>query len=58
MYSFALCFAAALVIWIFVDIPKGRADAVAFAAEERGPTAEVPRDVGEPSIPAATLMKH
>ena len=34
-FLFALCTAAALVIWFGVDIEKGRADAVKFAVEQR-----------------------
>jgi hypothetical protein len=38
--SFALCVAAALVIWFGVDMEKGRAQAIAFSIEQRGLTAE------------------
>ena len=34
-FLFALCVSAALVIWFFVDVEKGRHDAVAFAAARR-----------------------
>lgn len=30
-FLFALCFSASLVIWIFVDVEKGRKDATAWA---------------------------
>jgi hypothetical protein len=36
-----LCVAAALVITFFVDMDKGRAQAVAFSIEQRGLTAEI-----------------
>lgn len=34
-FLFALCTAASLVIWVFVDVEQGRRDAVAFAALHR-----------------------
>jgi len=34
-FLFALCTAAAIVIWFGVDVTKGRRDAVAWAAETR-----------------------
>ena len=40
-FLFALCSAAALVIWIFVDMEKGRAQAIAYSIEQRGMTAEI-----------------
>ena len=30
-FLFALCFSASLVIWFFIDVEKGRRDAVAWA---------------------------
>ncbi|CAD6583982.1 MAG: hypothetical protein TREMPRED_003707 [Tremellales sp. Tagirdzhanova-0007] len=41
IFLFILCTAAALVIWVFVDMEKGRAQAIAFSIEQRGLTAEV-----------------
>ena len=41
IFLFILCFSAALVIWVFVDMEKGRAQAVAFSIEQRGLTAEI-----------------
>jgi hypothetical protein len=56
--SFALCTAAALVIWFFVDIPKGRAQAVAFAIEERGATAETRVGQVSNAIGSSAVGKH
>lgn len=41
IFLFILCTAAALVIWIFVDMERGRAQAIGFSIEQRGLTAEV-----------------
>ncbi len=41
IFLFILCFAAALVITLFVDMDKGRAQAVQFSIDQRGLTAEV-----------------
>jgi len=41
IFLFILCFLAALVIWIFVDQEKGRAQAIGFSIEQRGLTAEI-----------------
>jgi hypothetical protein len=38
------CVAACIVIWFFVDVKKGRAQAIAFSIEERGLTAEIRTD--------------
>jgi MFS-type transporter involved in bile tolerance (Atg22 family) len=35
-FLFALCSASALIIWLTVDVPKGRRDAERWAAEQRG----------------------
>jgi hypothetical protein len=40
---FALCFLASLVILLFVDTEKGRAQAVAYSLEKRGESAETRR---------------
>ncbi|KAF8512989.1 autophagy-related protein 22-like protein [Gautieria morchelliformis] len=40
-FLFALCAAASLIIWVGVDVPKGRRDAVRFAAEKRASSAAV-----------------
>ena len=34
-FLFALCFSASMVIWFFVDVTKGRRDAVAWAENQR-----------------------
>ena len=31
-----MCLASSLIIWLTVDVPKGRRDAVRWAAEQRG----------------------
>ncbi|KAH8892866.1 hypothetical protein GQ53DRAFT_718477 [Thozetella sp. PMI_491] len=41
IFLFVICLCAALTIWFFVDMEKGRAMAVAFSIEERGLTSEV-----------------
>jgi hypothetical protein len=41
---FINCVLACLVIWLFVDMKKGRAQAVAFSIQERGLTSEVRSD--------------
>jgi hypothetical protein len=40
MTRFINCVAACIVIWFFLDVKKGRAQAIAFSIEERGQTAE------------------
>lgn len=44
------CLAACFVIWFFVDVKKGRAQAIAFSIEERGLTAEVRPDQAEGAV--------
>ncbi|ORY20995.1 MFS general substrate transporter [Naematelia encephala] len=41
IFLFILCTCAALVIWVFVDMEKGRAQAVAFSIEQRGLSSDV-----------------
>ncbi|KLT41595.1 MFS general substrate transporter [Cutaneotrichosporon oleaginosum] len=45
IFLFVLCSLAAIVIALFVDMERGRADAVAFAIEQRGATADVRAEV-------------
>jgi len=45
-FLFALCFAASLVIWLFVDVEKGRIDAVAWAEQRKAQTASAARGKG------------
>jgi hypothetical protein len=40
-FLFALCLAASLVIWLGVDVTKGRRDAVAWADSQRKKNSEV-----------------
>jgi MFS-type transporter involved in bile tolerance (Atg22 family) len=35
-FLFAICFASALIIWLAVDVPKGRRDAGRWVEEQRG----------------------
>ena len=35
-FLFAICTASSLVVWLAVDVPKGRQDAERWAAEKRG----------------------
>ena len=35
-FLFGICLASGLVIWLAVDVPKGRKDAERWAAEQRG----------------------
>jgi MFS-type transporter involved in bile tolerance (Atg22 family) len=35
-FLFAICLSATLIIWLAVDVPKGRQDAERWAAEHRG----------------------
>jgi len=35
-FLFSICLASSLIIWLAVDVPKGRRDAVRWAAEQRG----------------------
>jgi len=35
-FLFAICLAATLIIWLAVDVPKGREDAERWAVEKRG----------------------
>jgi len=35
-FLFAICFASTLIIWLAVDVPKGRRDAERWALEQRG----------------------
>ena len=35
-FLFAICLVSSLIIWLAVDVPKGRRDAVRWAAEQRG----------------------
>ena len=44
MARFINCVFACIIIWFFVDVKKGRAQAVAFSIQERGLTAEVRND--------------
>jgi hypothetical protein len=44
IFRFINCVLACLVIWFFVDMKKGRAQAVAFSIQERGLTSEVRSD--------------
>jgi len=44
MARFINCVLACIIIWFFVDVKKGRAQAVAFSIQERGLTAEVRKD--------------
>lgn len=50
IFLFIDCLAACFVIWFFVDVKKGRAQAIAFSIEERGVTAEVRRDQAEVAV--------
>ena len=43
-FLFAICFAATLVIWLAVDVPKGRQDAKRWAAKQRGTVYDVNLD--------------
>jgi len=40
-FLFAICFAATLVIWLAVDVPKGRQDAKRWSAKQRGTVYDV-----------------
>ena len=40
-FLFALCFTASLIIWVGVDVPKGRRDAIAWADNQRKKGSEV-----------------
>jgi hypothetical protein len=44
MPRFINCVFACLIIWFFVDVKKGRAQAIAYSIQERGLTAEVRTD--------------
>jgi len=35
-FLFSICFASALIVWLAVDVAKGRRDAERWAAEQRG----------------------
>jgi MFS-type transporter involved in bile tolerance (Atg22 family) len=35
LFLFAICFASALIIWLAVEVPKGRRDAERWATEQR-----------------------
>jgi Vacuole effluxer Atg22 like len=37
-FLFAICTVSSLVIWLAVDVPKGRQDAERWAVEKRGTT--------------------
>lgn len=55
MLRFALCATAALVIFFFVKVPEGRAQAVAYSIEKRGQMSEtraVQTVLGEDDIKA------
>jgi len=41
---FINCVFACVIIWFFVDVKKGRAQAIAYSIQERGLTAEVRTD--------------
>lgn len=41
IFLFVLCLLAAIVIALFVDMERGRADAVAFAVAQRGAAGDV-----------------
>lgn len=44
IYRFINCVFACVIIWFFVDVKKGRAQAIAFSIQERGLTSEVRTD--------------
>jgi hypothetical protein len=44
MIRFINCVFACVIIWFFVDVKKGRAQAIAYSIQERGLTAEVRTD--------------
>jgi len=44
MFRFINCVFACVIIWFFVDVKKGRAQAIAYSIQERGLTAEVRTD--------------
>jgi hypothetical protein len=54
---FCLCAAAALVIWFFVDMEKGRAQAIAFSIQQRGLSAEVRQEQVANVIGEQALVK-
>ncbi|BEI94068.1 uncharacterized protein CcaverHIS019_0605270 [Cutaneotrichosporon cavernicola] len=54
IFLFILCFVAAVVITLFVDMERGRADAVAFAIAQRGAVADVRGITKVPEAPDAS----
>ena len=40
-FLFALCFTASLIIWLCVDVPKGRRDAITWADSQRKKGSEI-----------------
>ena len=56
-FLFALCFCAAAVIWIFVDMEKGRAQAIAFSIQQRGMLSSV-REEQVTNVIGAGALKH
>jgi MFS-type transporter involved in bile tolerance (Atg22 family) len=42
-FLFAICFASSLIIWLAVDVTKGRQDAERWAVEQRGSTSNMHR---------------
>ncbi|RSH90427.1 hypothetical protein EHS25_001032 [Saitozyma podzolica] len=57
IFLFCLCAAAALVIWFFVDMEKGRAQAIAFSIQQRGLSAEVRQEQVANVIGEQALVK-
>ena len=56
-FLFALSAAAALVIWFFVDMEKGRAQAIAFSIQQRGMSADI-REEQVTSVVGGAGLKH
>ncbi|TXT13410.1 hypothetical protein VHUM_00777 [Vanrija humicola] len=58
IFLFILSLSAALVIWIFVDMEKGRAHAIRFAIEKRGLTGDLRADQVNEIIGEGQIVKQ
>ena len=54
-FLFSICACGSLVIWFAVDVPKGRRDAVQWAAERRGLVASIESSYGTDTINASVV---